>query len=149
MFIAAGVTTCMPGQHFLGKPHKNGSEYETNEWIWWRCCRSLKKGGYKPDALKGFKLSKDKEGWKWTRKFKVKHEEEKEVIICEWGAPFDHDSFKGCLLNPKELELINNDEAFMGLMSKWGMSENRWSLQNNAICENYQILVETQGQMYQ
>ena len=119
-FIAAGATTRTPGQYFLGKRHENGSEYETNEWIHSsvRMRMLKKKGGYKPDALKGFKLSKDEEGWKWTGKFKVGRGEEKEVVIREWGAPFDHDSFEGCLLNPEELELINNDEAFKGLVAK-------------------------------
>lgn len=84
-FIAAGATTRTPGQYFLGKRHENGSEYETNEWIHSsvRMRMLQKKGGYKPDALKGFKLSKDEEGWKWTGKFKVGRQEEKEVVIRE------------------------------------------------------------------
>jgi hypothetical protein len=119
-FILGGATTRTPGQYFLSERDGTKDKYITNEWIHSsvRMRMLQKKGGYKPDALKGFKLSKDEEGWKWTGKFKVGDKEEKEVVLREWGAPYDHNSYEGCLLNPEELKLLNNDEAFKGLMAQ-------------------------------
>jgi len=115
-FIAGGSTTRTPGQYFLAKCHQNGSAYETNETIHSsvRMRMLKKKGGYKPDALKGFKLSKDEEGWKWTGKFKVDGRKEREVVLREWSPPCDHNG-EGSLLTPEELELLENDQAFKGL----------------------------------
>jgi len=110
-FIAGGATTRTPGQYFLGESQP-GSEYETNEFIHSSVrMRLLHKDGYKPDALKGFKLSKDHDGWKWTRKFKVRGQE-KEIVLREWQPPYYDHSKEWCLLKPDELERLKNDENF-------------------------------------